>query len=220
MRNGARLTMYLICDRLVTPGNKLIDREWPASCLFHVMWKGTEMSQQNPDESALATEAAERELTAAEVAELRPYQQLIRKLRDVAEVEENAAFDIAARVIDEIAVADSVEAVFEANQKGPQDAEDYLDRSLGVFNARFWRSAERYRSGTLGYYVVMDYVDFEGGKQLLSVGASNVVASIFRLVELGAINGDPETPCWVKIHGRETPNGTLYVLMGGDKPPF
>jgi hypothetical protein len=39
-------------------------------------------------------------------------------------------------------------------------------------------------------------------------------------MELGAINGEIDTPCWVKIHGRETPNGTLYILQAGDNPPF
>jgi hypothetical protein len=187
------------------------------------------MSQPTSDESALAAEAAERDLSPAEIAELRPYQQLVRKLRDVATVEEDAAFEIAAKVIDEIMVAESIEAVFAANESGPQDAEDYLDKSLGVFGVRFWRSAEKFRKGTLGFYVVMDYVDFDGNKEMVSVGASNVVASIFRLMELGAggaqivqggFEGDPDTPIWVKIHGRETPNGTLYVLQQGEHPPF
>jgi hypothetical protein len=169
---------------------------------------------------AVETEAAERELTAAEIAELRPFAQIIYGLRQVAVVDEDAAFEIAAAVIDEIALADSIEAVFLANEKGPKDAEDFLEVSLGVYNVKFWRSAEKFRRGTLGYYVVMDYVDFNKKNDMISVGASNVVASMFRFAQLGAITGDPETPFWVKIHGRETPNGTLYTVMAGDPPPF
>lgn len=188
------------------------------------MWKGTEMSSgmvpANTSAAALAREAEERELTDAELAELRPFARIIHGLREIAVVDEDAAFEIAASVIDEIALADSIEAVFAANEKGPKDAEDFLETGLGVFNIKFWRSAEKYRKGTLGYYVVMDYVDYSGKMDMISVGASNIVASLYRLAELGAITGDKENPLWVKIHGRETPNGTLYVLAQGEPPPF
>jgi len=188
------------------------------------MWKGTEMSQEmtpaQQSAAALAREAEDRDLTPAQVAELRPFAQLIHRLQMVAVVDEDGAFEIAATVIDEIALADSIEGVFLANEKGPEGAEDYLERTLGFFDARFWRSAEKYRKGTLGYYAAIKTVDFEGNERLITVGASNVVASAFRLVELGAINGDVETPLWAKIHGRETANGTLYILQAGEKPPF
>lgn len=160
------------------------------------------------------------ELTPAELAELRPFAQIVYGLKKIAVADENAAFEIAASVIDEIALADSIEAVFAANEKGPLDAEDLLDQSLGVFNIKFWRSAEKFRSGTLGYYVVMDFVDYEGNAAMVSTGAVNVVASLYRFMELGAITGDKQSPFWVKIHGRETPNGTLYLLQQGDHPPF
>jgi hypothetical protein len=182
------------------------------------------MSQPNlpitASAAALAREAEERELTDAEIAELRPFAQIIAKLRKIAVVDEEAAFEIAAAVIDEIALADSIEAVFAANEKGPKDAENFLEQSLGVTSVRFWRSAEKYRKGTLGYYAVMEYVDFNGEKDMISVGAANIVASLFRLWELGAITGDAQNPMWVKIHGRDTPNGTLYVLNQGEPPPF
>jgi hypothetical protein len=170
--------------------------------------------------AALESEASERELTAAEIAELRPFAQIIYGMRQVAVVDEDAAFEIAATVLDEIALADSVEAVFAANEKGPKDAEDFLEQSLGVFNVKFWRSAEKFRKGTLGYYVVMDYVDFNGETDMISVGATNVVGSMFKFMLLGAITGDKQNPFWVKIHGRDTPNGTLYTVMAGDPPPF
>jgi hypothetical protein len=169
---------------------------------------------------AVETEAGERQLTEAEVAELRPFAQIIYGLRQVAVVDEDAAFEIAAAVIDEIALADSIEAVFAANEKGPKDAEDFLGASLGVYSVKFWRSAEKFRRGTLGYYVVMDYVDFNGVADMISVGASNVVASMYRFLQLGAITGDKAQPFWVKIVGRETPNGTLYTVAAGEPPPF
>jgi hypothetical protein len=180
----------------------------------------TEIVSARQAAQAVEAEAAERDLTPAEIAELRPFAQIIYGLRKVAVVDEDAAFEIAAAVIDEIALADSIEAVFAANEKGPKDAEDYLEASLGVFNVKFWRSAEKFRKGTLGYYVVLDYVNFDGEADMISVGASNVVASLFRFMQLGAITGDKTNPFWVKIHGRETPNGTLYTVQQGDHPPF
>jgi hypothetical protein len=170
--------------------------------------------------AAVESEAAERDLTEAEIAELRPFAQIIYGLRKTAVVDEDAAFEIAAAVIDEIAIADSIEAVFAANEKGPKDAEDFIGTSVGVYDIRFWRSAEKFRKGTLGYYVVMRYIDFNKKADMISVGAPNVVASMYRLAELGAITGDPEAPFWVKIVGRETPNGTLYTLAAGEPPPF
>lgn len=194
--------------------------------------EGAAMSQEmapiNLSAAALAREAEERELNPAQVAELRPFAQLIYKLRNVAVVDDEAAFEIAASVIDEIALADSIEAVFAANEKGPSGAEEYLENSIGAYGVQFWRSAEKFRKGTLGYYAAIRYVKFGGEKDILTVGASNVVASMFRLMELGAADaqsvsggfeGDPDNPLWIKIHGRETPNGTLYVLQAGDAPP-
>jgi hypothetical protein len=179
-----------------------------------------EMTPVGASAAALAREAEERDLTAAEVAELRPFAQIIYGLRQIAVVDEDAAFEIAASVIDEIALADSIEAVFAANEKGPKDAEDFLEASIGVYSVRFWRSAEKFRKGTLGYYAVLYYVDFNGKTDMISVGAPNIVASLYRLHELGAITGDVERPMWAKIHGRDTPNGTLYVLAAGEPPPF
>src|SRR5215831_1718008 len=159
---------------------------WP----FHVMWKGTAMSNEMApaalSAAALAREAEERDLTPAQVAELRPFAQLIHKLRMIAVVDEEAAFEIAAAVIDEIALADSIEGVFLANEKGPSGAEEFLENSLGMYGVQFWRSAEKFRRGTLGYYAAIRYVKFGGETDILTVGASNVVASVFRLMELGA----------------------------------
>lgn len=178
------------------------------------------MSQQSISAATLATEAVERDLTPDQIDELRPFAQLIHWMRSVAVVDENAAFEIAANVIDKIAVAESIEAVFAANDEGPAGADEYLDTPIGVYEAKFWRSAEKFRSGTLGYYVAVSVVDANGKDAMITVGASNVVASMARFVQLGGINGDPATPLWLKIHGRETPNGTLLIVQGATPPPF
>ena len=123
-------------------------------------------------------------------------------------------------MIDEIATAESIEDVFAANERGPSGADENLEVDLGVYEAKFWQSAEKFREGTLGYYVAMSFVRPDQSTGMVTVGASNVVASALRLMELGAITGEIAKPCWVKIHGRETANGTLYILQGGSPPPF
>jgi hypothetical protein len=179
------------------------------------------MSSANDQSAvALAREAEERDLTPEQVEELRPFARLIHYLRGIAVVDEEAAFEIAAKVIDEIALADSIEAVFAANEKGPSGAEEYMEQPIGVFGAKFWRSAEKFRKGTLGYYVAMDIVDAAGNVGMITVGASNVVASVGRFMQLGAITGEQEGALWMRIHGRDTPSGTLYTVMGAEPPPF
>jgi len=159
--------------------------------------------------------------------QLRPYQEMVKQLLDVAESDEEAAFEIAAKVIDDIAVATTWEEVFAANEKGPKDAENILGQPIGVFDFRVWKSAEKFRKGTLGVYVVVDYIDAAGNTDMLSVGAANVVASLWRLKQLSphpesgeGITGNKELPLWCMIVGRETLRGTLYTVAGAERPPF
>lgn len=143
----------------------------------------------------------------------RPHQDLIRGIAGMAEASPIEAFDIASIVVDQIATADTAEAIFAANESGPADASEYLNQRLGLLDARYAPSAEKFRRGTLGYYVVFDAVDPHGEKVTISVGAPNVVASIFRLQQLDLFS--PDRPFFVVIRGRETPNGTLYTLHAG-----
>jgi len=142
--------------------------------------------------------------------EQRPYQEMVKHLLEMAKLDSEGSFEIAADVIDRIALATTPEEIFAANESGPEDAEDWLNQPIGITSVRWWPSAEKFKKGTLGVYAVFHFQTREGKEEIMSVGAPNVVATIYRLVRLDFING--VDPFWVVIRGRETPNGTLYTV--------
>jgi hypothetical protein len=157
-----------------------------------------------------------KEPTASDLEEMtkaRAWEVMARQIGAMAEASPIEAFDIASIVIDQIASASTPEEIFAANESGPADAADYLNQRLGLLDARFSSSAEKYRKGTLGYYVVLDALDPNGEKVTISCGAPNVVASVFRLYQLNLF--EPSRPFWITLRGRETPNGTLYTVHAG-----
>ena len=181
--------------------------------MFHVMWKGTEMSQESaPEQGGRLAEA---------IVDLLPaYKAMAIELRQIAELDTGAGFEIAARVINEIATAETIDDVFAANEGGPQSAEDLLGQPMGVYSVRFWKSAEKFAAGTLGVYVVADYIDHANQPQMFATGAPNVVASLRRFEMLNAYQDGKENPLWLTIKGRETGRGTLYTVAKADRPPF
>lgn len=144
----------------------------------------------------------------------RAWMELQAGIRTMAEASPIEAFDIASVVLDQIANAQTAEEIFAANESGPGDVSDYLGARLGLLDARYAPSAERFRTGTLGYYVVFDAVDPEGEKVTISCGAPNVVGSVFRLQRLGLF-GPGQAPFYVTLKGRDTANGTLYTVHAG-----
>lgn len=148
------------------------------------------------------------------IDEARAWQELATRIGNLAEANPVEAFDIASVVVDAIANATSAEEIFAANESGPADMAEYLNQRLNLTDARFAPSAERFRKGTLGYYVVFDAVDSGGEKVTISCGAPNVVASIFRFYEL-RLFGDGVKSFPVSIRGRDTANGTLYTVHAG-----
>lgn len=150
----------------------------------------------------------------AQYDENRPFYQLIEKIGHLAEANPMEAFDIASIVIDKIANATTPEEIFAANEQGPADVADYIGRRLGLLDARFAPSAERFRRGTLGYYVVFDAIDDGGEKVTISCGAPNVVASIYGFYEMRLFS--PDQPFFITIRSRDTGEGrTLYTVHAG-----
>src|SRR5262252_9564449 len=86
--------------------------------------------------------------------EMRPWQELQRDLENLAALDSDSSFEIAANVIDQIMAAGSAEEIFAANESGPADVANFLGEPIGILYVRFRKSAERYREGTLGYYVI------------------------------------------------------------------
>jgi hypothetical protein len=143
--------------------------------------------------------------------EMRGYQVLQQQMAELAEAQGDASFEISARVLDAIAMAETPEEVFAANESGPGDMEDWLGIPLGVREIRPWKSSEKFRAGTLGFYVALDIVTREGKEEMITVGAPNVVGGIFRLYKLGYL-GNGQAPFWLIVKGRETGEGTLYTI--------
>jgi hypothetical protein len=152
--------------------------------------------------------------SAKEIDEARAWMELAQRIGNLAEANPVEAFDIASIVVDAIANATSAEEIFAANESGPADMAEYLNQRLNLTDARFAPSAERFRKGTLGYYVVFDAIDAGGEKVTISCGAPNVVASIFRFYEL-RLFGDGVKSFPVSIRGRDTANGQLYTVHAG-----
>lgn len=143
-------------------------------------------------------------------SELDPWEQMQRELFGIAELTAGDSFEIAKNVINEIAAATSLEAIFSANEGGPGDFADHLGEPVGIANVRYYRSSEQFRNGTLGVYAVGDFVNKDGNEFMLSVGAPNVVASIRQMETLGLFGNGKI--CWFTVKGRGTPNGTLYTV--------
>ena len=148
---------------------------------------------------------------SAEVAE-RPFEKLMDALRLRAQADgANGNFEIAANVIDKIAQATSPEDIFAANAAGPADMADYLHKNLNITDITVYKSAEKFSAGGMGTYVVMEgFMDGTGEAFLLSTGAPNVVASVFRAQTAGFLSAEKPFRC--QILGRETANGTLYTV--------
>lgn len=143
---------------------------------------------------------------------LRPYEAMQKELSTIVSMTgDEWKFDIAASVIDQILTANSAEEIFAANESGPGDVANYLNVPMTMDGEpRYAKSAEKFSSGGLGFYVVFDAITKSGEKVLLSVGASNVVASLRQMQRLGLFENGKEF--WFQIRGRETPNGTLYTV--------
>lgn len=153
-------------------------------------------------------------MASTDVAENRPYQVMQKELSAIVSMTgDEWKFEIAASVIDQILTANSAEEIFAANESGPGDVANYMNTPMtidGPDGIRYAKSAEKFSSGGLGYYAVFDAITKNGDKVLLSVGASNVVASLRQMQKLGLFEGGKEF--WFQIKGRETPNGTLYTV--------
>lgn len=143
---------------------------------------------------------------------VRPYQQLAQEVNSIAALDsdQGGRFEIAAQVIDLIASADDEESIFAANETGPADMQDWLNQPLTVTDIMFLKSAERFRDGGLGAYVVLTHVTDNGDTVTLTTGAPNVVASARQFQRLGY--GTPEKPARFRVVGKETANGVLYKI--------
>ena len=142
----------------------------------------------------------------------RPFEGLMRELHSRAKLE-GSAFEIASQVIDAIAQADSVEAIFEANESGPTSLKEneHLHKvNLNITDARYHKSAEKFAANNLGVFVTFDaYLD-SGDEVMVSTGAPNVVASLYRAQREGWLSTDKPLRC--RIVPKDSANGVLLTV--------
>lgn len=145
----------------------------------------------------------------------RPYMHMMEKMHSQAAIESSVsdgtdAFEIASQVVDKIAVAETLDDIFDANESGMDKAKQYIGMPLTLTELGFSKSQEKFRKGNLGVFCKVDAVLDDGREVSFSVGATNVVASLFRIQEIGLMSKTPRPR--VVIKGTETANGTLYKL--------
>lgn len=146
----------------------------------------------------------------------RPYQGLISRLSNQVAIEatigDGRGFELAAKAMDKIAEADTLDGIFEANSAASLPSmEDFLGQPFTIEELSFNQSADEYKRGGVGAYAYVkamldnaEFVEF-------TVGAPNVVSSLFRIQEIGLLSKTPKPRVVVK--GKKTGNGTLYQLL-------
>lgn len=155
----------------------------------------------------------------AEIAELRPYERMVKKLHGVAQLdsENGGGFEIAAGVIDKMLTVSEedndafIDAVLNAGSDGPMKAEDMEHKPFVVKEITVYKSAEAFEKGGFGTYLVVkatNPISFDD--IVFSVGATNVVGSLFAFNERGIFESE-QNPTLV-IRSRPTPNGKLFYL--------
>jgi hypothetical protein len=156
----------------------------------------------------------ERLDVASDVATLRPYELALREIKGRVETGDNAGFEVGAAVADKILTATDIEGVIAAVNQGPGRVEDLVGKPFKFAGyVRYADSAEQYKEGGTGQYVIFDYIDMNNEKSTVSTGAVNVVFQIRAMEKLGYFNSDD----WVSdklftIKPKATENGTLYSV--------
>jgi hypothetical protein len=153
-------------------------------------------------------------VTVTPVANLRAYELALKEIKGRVETGDNAGFEVGASVADKILTAVDIEGIIGAVNQGPGSVEDLVGKPFKFTGyARYANSADQYKEGGTGQYVIFDYVDLNGEKNTVSTGAVNIVFQVRAMEKLGYFNGDD----WVSdklftVKSKPTANGTLYSV--------
>lgn len=151
-------------------------------------------------------------MPGTEVSQGRPFQLTMEELHNRSELDKGSGIEIAANVADQILTAQSIEDVVNAPAQGPGNLDDLVGKPFYFTGyLRFLRSAEQFREGGVGVYVVFDILDMNSTKSVVSTGAVNVVFQLRQFERLGYFADED----WISdkvftIRSRPTANGTLY----------
>lgn len=110
--------------------------------------------------------------------------------------------EIARQIVQRILEAPDIDAVLE--QLNVEHARDVLGQVFVLSNARFQRSRFAGTEGATGpsLYALLDLEDKKGLPHTVTCGGRNVLAQLYRMLELGAL------PVQIRfVEGSETSNG-------------
>lgn len=153
---------------------------------------------------------------AAEVEQRRPYETAMLEMKGRATLDgEGRGFEIAANVADKILSATSIEDVISAAETGPEDLSDLVGTAFNMIGGtlNYAESAEQFRDGGTGFYVIFQCRDARGTDHTVSTGAVNVVFQMKQLERLGVFDNAGElSEQLFTVKSRPTKNGTLYWI--------
>jgi hypothetical protein len=147
-----------------------------------------------------------------EIEGLRPYQRMTRQMLFIAENESSDnGFEIAANVIDKMLEGQTIDDILSAGSSGPKKGEDMLHKPFVVASLQLFKSAEKFKSGSLGVYYTVTFRDpIKFTEDVFSIGAPNVVAALWAMDQKNVFDGD-DSPTLV-IRSKETGNGNMLYL--------
>lgn len=150
-------------------------------------------------------------------SELRPYEQALREIKGRAQAERDGgrSFDIAASVADKILTAETIDEILAIPQQGPEGLDDFVGKAFQFVGTLSWAdSAEQYREGGTGEYVVMKIRTMDEIEHMVSTGATNIVFQLKALENKGMfLSPDEVTERFFTFGARSVASGTLYWLQ-------
>lgn len=149
----------------------------------------------------------------------RPYEKLVVEIRDRAMLDTTSGdgFDMAADAIDRIFTADSLEAIFDANEKTSTSLKDspLLGVPLAVWDVQYRKSSEKFTGNGLGVFAIISTYDDSGEPRVLTTGAPNVVASLYT-IQTRLKGCSEENPTRLIFKAIDSTNGDLLTVA---RPP-
>lgn len=148
-----------------------------------------------------------------------PAQGMMQRLASQAALEASITVsdadvkELVLQRLNTIAEADTLDALFDANTSStlPSAKEASEKGPLTILELEFRRPQEKFAEAGIGAYAYVQSIDDRGEVFDWTTGAPNIVATLYRIQELGLL-GKPEKPR-IKIMSRVTGSGnTLYSV--------
>jgi hypothetical protein len=147
----------------------------------------------------------------------RLYEEALGQIKTRTEIERgnNSGFEVAAQVADKILEADTIEGIIAATNQSAGSLEDLVGKPFKFHGyLRFNESADQYREGGTGFFVIFDVTDMNGNTLVTTTGATNIIFQLKAMEQLGYFSDeDWQSDKLFTIRCRVTGSGnTLYRL--------